>query len=147
VGLLIDTGVLIRVERCADAQLDFSPWAGYGDAAISVVSASELLVGVHRATPDSRRIRRSAAVEAVLAALPILDITLEVARCHAELVAALRQKDQTLGANDTYIAATALAGGHAVLTTDADDFRRVPGLEVLPFVQPDTATGGASSDP
>jgi predicted nucleic acid-binding protein len=147
VGLLIDTGVLIRVERCADIQLDFSPWTSYGDAAISVVSASELLVGVHRATPDSRRIRRSAAVEAVLAALPILDITLEVARVHAELVAARRQQGQTLGANDAYIAATALAGGYALLTTDADDFGRVPGLEVLPFVQPDSGTDSASPKP
>ena len=145
-GLLIDTGVLIRAERSAHAALDFSPWAAYGDAAISVVSASELLVGLHRATPDSRRIRRSASVEAMLAALPILDITLEVARTHAALVATLRQQGQTLGGNDAYIAATALACGYALLTTDADDFRRVPGLEVLPFVQPDTASGNSSSD-
>jgi predicted nucleic acid-binding protein len=40
-GLLIDTGVLIRIERSA-ATLDFSPWASYGDAAISVVSASAI---------------------------------------------------------------------------------------------------------
>lgn len=35
VGLLIDTGVLIRLERSAGsdiAQLDFSRWASYGDA-------------------------------------------------------------------------------------------------------------------
>jgi tRNA(fMet)-specific endonuclease VapC len=146
-GLLIDTGVLIRVERSAEATLDFSPWASYGDAAISVVSASELLVGVHRATPDSRRIRRSASVEAMLAALPILDITLEVARTHAALVATLRQQGQMLGANDAYIAATALASGYALLTTDSDDFRRVPGLEILPFMQCDTMGGSRSSDP
>jgi tRNA(fMet)-specific endonuclease VapC len=85
-GLLLDTGVLIRAERRAAATLDFSPWSQFGDAAISVVTASELLVGVHRATPNERRIRRSASVEAMLAALPILDLTLEVARLHAELV-------------------------------------------------------------
>jgi tRNA(fMet)-specific endonuclease VapC len=135
-GLLIDTGVLIRVERGLGAKLDFSPWERYGDAAISVISASELLAGVHRATPEERRIRRSASVEAVLAALPILDITLAVARVHAELVAALRRQGQTLGASDALIAATALASGYALLTTDAGDFSRVPGLEVLPFDQP-----------
>jgi predicted nucleic acid-binding protein len=140
-GLLIDTGVLIRVERSAGGDLDFSPWEGYGDVAISVITASELLAGVHRAVPESRRIRRSASVEAMLAALPILDITLEVARIHAELVAALRQQGQTLGANDALIAATALAGGHALLTTDIGDFSRVPGLEVLSFDQPAAATG------
>ena len=77
----------------------------------------------------------------MLAALPILDITLEVARIHAELVATLRQQGQTLGANDAFIAATALAGGHALLTTDVGDFSRVPGLEVLPFGQPASTTG------
>lgn len=104
--------------------------------AISVITASELLTAVHRAVPGKRRIRRSASVEAVLTALPILDITLEVARIHAELIAALRQQGQTLGANDALIAATALASGYALLTTDSGDFSRVPGLEVLPFDQP-----------
>jgi tRNA(fMet)-specific endonuclease VapC len=137
-GLLLDTGVLIRAERSAAATLDFSPWSQFGDAAISVVTASELLVGVHRATPNERRIRRSASVEAMLAALPILDLTLEVARLHAELVSAMRQHGQTMGANDAYIAATALAGGRALLTTDPDDFHRVPGLVVLPLDQPPT---------
>ena len=51
-GLLIDTGVLIRIERSVAVPLDFSPWERYGDAAISVVTASELLVGVHRAVPE-----------------------------------------------------------------------------------------------
>jgi tRNA(fMet)-specific endonuclease VapC len=149
-GLLIDTGVLIRVERSARVDLDFSPWERYGDAAISVITASELLAGVHLAVSDKRRIRRAASVEAMLAALPILDITLEVARIHAELVATLRQHGQTLGANDALIAATALAGGHALLTTDIRDFSRVPGLEVLLFDQPAAAPGtspGAAHPP
>ncbi|MBK5969832.1 MULTISPECIES: PIN domain-containing protein [Thiorhodovibrio] len=140
-GLIIDTGVLIRVERSTSAALDFSPWQNYGDAAISVVTASELLVGVHRSASEGRRICRSASVETMLAALPILDVTLEIARVHAELVSAMRQKGLTLGANDAYIAATALASGHALLTTDVGDFSRVPGLEVLPFDQPVSATG------
>jgi predicted nucleic acid-binding protein len=138
-GLLLDTGVLIRAERSGKAALDFSPWSWFGDAAISVVTASELLVGVHRAIPEHRRIRRSATVEAMLAALPILDITLEVARAHAELVAAMRRQGLTMGANNAYIAATAVAGGRALLTTDSDDFRRVPGLVVLPLDQPPSA--------
>lgn len=135
-GLVLDTNVLIRAERLArpgaDA-LDFARWAGCGDALISAVTASELLVGVHRADSEVRRIRRAAFVEAVLAALPVLDFTLEAARVHAGIIAAPRGQGQTIGANDALIAATALAGGHAVLTTDVDDFRRVPGLEVLPF--------------
>jgi len=132
-GLLIDTGVLICAERRGDSALDFSAWSMYGAVAISVVTVSELLVGVHRANSRRRRVRRSAFVEALLAAMPILDLTLEVARAHAELVALLAEQGQTMGANDAFIAATALASGYALLTTDADDFIRVPGLEVLPL--------------
>jgi predicted nucleic acid-binding protein len=138
-GLLLDTGVLIRAERGGKANVDFSRWSRHGDAAISVVTASGLLVGVHRATPEDGRIRCSATVEAMLAALPIPDITPAVARVHAELVSAVRQQGLTMGANDACIAATALAGGRALLTTDADDFRRVPGLAVLCLDQPPAA--------
>jgi tRNA(fMet)-specific endonuclease VapC len=68
VGLILDTCILIRAER--GYSLDFSPWVHYGDAFISAITVSELLVGVHRADSDARRIRRSAFVEAILARLP-----------------------------------------------------------------------------
>lgn len=127
-GLVLDTGVFIRAER--GGSLDFSPWADYGDAFISAITVSELLVGVHRADSDARRIRRSAFVEAILTQLPVLDFTAEVARVHAGLFAALSQQGQMIGAHDLIIAATALSHGCAVLTTNAE-FTRVPGLEVL----------------
>ena len=135
-GLVLDTNAFILAERRAGdrtATPDFSPWSAYGQAYISVATASELLVGVHCAASEARRVKRSAFVEATLAAMPILDFNLEAARVHARIKAALQARGQTLGANDLVIAATALAGGHAVLTTDVDDFGRVPGLEVLAF--------------
>ena len=79
--------------------------------------------------------------------MPVLDITLEVARIRAELAAALHQKGHTLGPNDAYIAATALAGGHALLTTDVGDFSRVPGLEVMSFDRPSAANAAAEQTP
>jgi predicted nucleic acid-binding protein len=36
-----------------------------------------------------------------------------------------------IGAHDLQIAATAVAGGHSVVTFDVADFSRVPGLEVI----------------
>lgn len=135
-GLVLDTNVLIHAERRAGDEglkLDFTPWAAYGNVYISSVTASELLVGVHRAASEARRIKRSAFVEAVLAAIPILDFNLAAARSHAETKATLFARGETLGANDLLIAATALSAGHAVLTTDVDDFRRVSGLTVVPF--------------
>lgn len=131
-GLILDTNVLIRAER-KGASIDFSPWDPWGDAYISAITASELLVGVHRADSEARRLRRSSFVERVLAAIPVLDFTLEVARTHAEIQAILSGRGETIGAHDLIIAATALSAGHAVLTRDLAELSRVPGLEVLAF--------------
>lgn len=131
-GLMLDTGVLIQVERSAGV-VDFSAWDAYGDALISAVTASELLVGVHRADTDARRARRAAFVEAVLARLPIVPFDAEAARVHAGLYAALAAAGQLIGAHDLIIAATALSNGCAVLTGNVREFSRVPGLEVVGF--------------
>ncbi|MER2531432.1 MAG: type II toxin-antitoxin system VapC family toxin [Candidatus Competibacter sp.] len=128
-GLVLDTCILIHAER--HGALDFSPWASHGDAFISAITVSELLVGVHRADSDARRARRSAFVEAILAQLPALDFTTETARVHAGLFATLSQQGQMIGAHDLIIAATALLYDCVVLTTNAAEFARVPGLDVL----------------
>lgn len=128
-GLILDTCILIHAER--HGALDFSPWASHGDAFISAITVSELLVGVHRADSDARRARRSAFVEAILAQLPALDFTTETARVHAGLFATLSQQGQMIGAHDLIIAATALLHDCVVLTTNAAEFARVPGLDVL----------------
>ncbi len=72
-GLIIDTNVFIHWERSGHG-IDFSAWEDRGEVGISVVSASELLVGVHRADTELRRQQRSAFVESILAQLPILDL-------------------------------------------------------------------------
>ena len=51
-GLIIDTSVLVHWER-GGHKIDFSPWNDQGDAAMSVMTASELLVGVHRADSEA----------------------------------------------------------------------------------------------
>ena len=129
-GLIIDTNVFVHWER-SGRNIDFSRWEDRGDAAISVVTASELLVGVHRADTEDRRERRLTFVESILAQIPMLDFTLEVARVHARLFAALANQGQMVGAHDLIIAATARYHGHAVLTANVAEFERVPELEVV----------------
>ena len=58
-----------------------------------------------------------------------LPFDLEVARVHAHLVSSL-DKGITLGALDLIIGATAIRHGFPVLTTNAADFRRMPGCVV-----------------
>lgn len=103
---------------------------GDEERAISVVTVSELLHGVHRAT-GARRARRRAFVEHVLAGFEPLPITETVARVHAEAWADLSRRGQAVGAHDLWIAATALAHGYGVVTDNREDFGRVRGLRVL----------------
>ncbi len=130
---LIDTSVLIALER---RRLPLGALAGAVPdgldmpLALAGVTASELLVGVHRADTPERRLRRGAFVEALLETIPVLAFDLRVARTHARLWAQLAAAGTQVGAHDLMIAATALAHGYAVLTDNPRDFGRVPGLEI-----------------
>jgi len=103
---------------------------GDEDRAISVITVSELLHGVHRARGGART-RRRAFVEHLLAGLEAIPITESVARVHAEVWARLADRGAVIGAHDLWIAATALAHGFGVVTGNAPDFERVPGLRVI----------------
>ena len=131
-GVIVDTAVFVAFER-SGRPVDLSTWAPVEDVFISVVTVSELLVGVHRADTEARRARRAAFVEAILVGITVLDFTAEVARVHAHVTAELMQRGQVIGAHDLIIAATAKLHGASVLTDNAVEFRRVPGLNVLPF--------------
>jgi tRNA(fMet)-specific endonuclease VapC len=128
-GVLIDTSVLIGQER---GRLDLeSKLVDREDVFfLSVVTASELLHGVHRAADPSIRTRRSALVEAVLARFPLLDIDLATARIHAQIGAELMASGTSIGPNDLWLAATCIAHGLSIATGNVREFNRVPGLRV-----------------
>ena len=132
-GLLIDTSVFIHFERAGLPPGALSETLGSQPALLSAITASELLHGVHRANTAVRRGRREAWVEAVLARIPVLPFDTSAARVHARIWADLASQGTLIGAHDLLIAATALAGAHAVLTANIRDFRRIDGLELLPY--------------
>ena len=128
-AVLIDTSVLVDWERGAgSAALEQA--LGEEERAISVITVSELLHGVHRSR-GAVRIRRRAFVEHLLAAFDAVPITEQVARVHSEVWARLAAGGTPIGAHDLWIAATALAHGFGVATQDTADFRRVAGLRVI----------------
>jgi len=132
-GLMVDTNVFIRFEK-SGKPIDFSSWENSQKVYISAVIVSELLMGVHRANTEERRQRRSAFVEAVISGVGVLDFTVPAARVHAEIYAELAKKGQMIGAHDLIIAATARCHDLSVLTDNLQEFSRVPGLRVIPFV-------------
>jgi tRNA(fMet)-specific endonuclease VapC len=131
VALLIDTSVLVGAERSELYERALSVRGREQECSISIITVSELLHGVHRAVGDRVRARRLAFVEGVLARLEPIPIGPEVARIHAGVWARLEVDGAIIGAHDLWIAATALAHGLTVATSNAREFERVPGLSVL----------------
>ena len=129
-GILIDSSMLIAHAR---GRLDIAAHLeGREDEEffVSVVTASELLHGVHRARDAGVRARRSAFVEALLERFPLLGVELPTARTHARLWADLAAAGTPVGPNDLWLAATAVTHGLALVTVNLREFRRVPGLNV-----------------
>jgi predicted nucleic acid-binding protein len=126
-GALIDARILIAVER---GQLDFDSALAKerdSDFALSAITASELLHGVHRASSEALKARREAYVEAILASLPVVAFDLVAARVHARLSAKLAAKGAVIGAHDLLVASTALSRGMDVATRDERRFPGFPG--------------------
>jgi tRNA(fMet)-specific endonuclease VapC len=138
VAVLVDTSVFIAFERRGMLSVppDLEGMPPDERVAISAITASELLAGVHLSKPAERQARREAYVERVLAGVAVIPFDLAAARVHAGLVAELKRVGSSIGANDLQIAATSLTHGYAVLTANAREFRRVPGLQVRSLALP-----------
>ena len=129
-GLLIDSSVLIAVER---AQLEadaFAAAAGQDEpVAIAAITASELLHGVHR-LGGARRVRAKRMVSGWLDALPVIPFDLGVARVHATLAAQHRRRGRPVGSHDLMLASPAIHLDYRVATRDRRSFARIDGLAV-----------------
>lgn len=122
---LADTSAFIAREQGRIAELP----EGVDDVAVSVVTVAELRLGVLVAGDVETRATRLATLRAAesLEPLPVDNV---VGDAWARLVAMLKASGKRMPANDSWIAATALAHDCAVVTQDAD-YDVVPGLSVL----------------
>jgi len=129
VGILVDTSVLVAIER---GQLDAATLVDSAEpVAMAAISASELLHGMHRLKSAVARTRAERFVERILAAVPIVSFDLAIARVHARLDAELSAAGTAVGDADLMIAATAVWLDYRVATRDLRSFPKVKGLEVL----------------
>jgi predicted nucleic acid-binding protein len=129
-ALLIDSSVFIDMERHSRSVDDLASLFLGEALAFASITASELLVGVYRADSAGRRATREMYVESILRNVRVVDFDIEVARVHARLSSELTTAGQRIGDNDLIIAATALAHGYDVVTSNVREFERVPGLVV-----------------
>jgi tRNA(fMet)-specific endonuclease VapC len=136
-GLLIDSTLFIYAERKrrTPEQLvsDLGDRFGEVELAMSVMSAGELFHGCWRADTPARRARREEFVEAILAAIPVVPITLPIMRVFGEVDGRLSAAGQRLPTSDLLIACSALARNDEIVTGNIRHFDRVPRLIVHSF--------------
>ena len=136
-GVVLDSNVFIAAERSKDTEklgdmIDQIPSEYQNDEVyISVITASELLMGVHRASDSGIRSRRQLFVDSILDQFPAISISLGIAHVHSRLAADLHKQGNMIGTHDSWIAASALHGNHAVMTANGREFSRVEGLVVI----------------
>ena len=128
--MILDTSIIIEYERRSSKIQAFASRYPQEAVSLSVITAAELLHGIHRANSASRRLRRSSFVEDVLSRFPIMDFDLAIARVYSELWATLEKQGMRISAHDLIIGATALSHDESVATFDKRDFTKIPGLRV-----------------
>jgi hypothetical protein len=122
---LADTTVFIARESGRPIDAGALP----DELGVSVVTIGELRAGVLAAVDVMTRDRRLATLAQALALDPV-PIDEPVAEAWARLRLLLRGSSQRMPVNDSWIAATAMALGVAVVTRD-EDYVEVPGLDLV----------------
>jgi len=130
---LLDTNICIYLRRRRPPAI-VARFAALrpGDAAMSVITWGELRTGAAKsATPDT-----ALAVLGELAELiPPLPLPPAAGEAYGRIRATLEREGRTIGGNDLWIAAHALAGGHVLVTNNEREFRRIDGLKVENWVR------------
>jgi tRNA(fMet)-specific endonuclease VapC len=100
--------------------------------AMSVVVYGELCFG----RESSQRWDETAAhLSALLETIQVLPLPLDAGMRYGEIRADLEQRGRPIGANDTWIAAHALAENLTLVTNNEREFGRVPGLRIENWVR------------
>jgi tRNA(fMet)-specific endonuclease VapC len=123
---LLDTNMLSEAVRDANGGVAQRIRQALGTSQIvtSIIVAGELRFGGIKR--GSRRLVQR--IEQVLTAIDVLALAPPVDAIYAKVRADLENRGQPIGGNDLWIAAHALALRHTLVTANAREFGRVPGL-------------------
>lgn len=122
---LADTSLFIALESGRPVRVDDIP----EQLAVSIVTVGELRAGVLSAVDSESRARRLEMLIRVLAMDPV-SIDDSVAQAWSELRVRLRTAGKRMPVNDSWIAATAISLGLAIVSQD-DDYDDLPGVAVI----------------
>jgi len=129
---LLDTNILSDLVRhpqgVVAAQISK---AGEDTVCTSIIVAAELRYGATK----SNSVKLADRVDLILSALEILPLETPADHQYASLRHHLTRQGTPIGPNDLLIAAHALANDLTVITANAGEFSRVPGLKVENWLQ------------
>jgi predicted nucleic acid-binding protein len=129
-AIILDADVIIRGEK---GTFDLKNWFGSQpeeEFEIAAITLAELWHGVERATGE-HRMHREAYLELLLAKLPVIDYTPDIAREHARIWAELEVSGKMTGYYDLIIAATARKRGSKLATFNRRHFEHIKGLRLV----------------
>lgn len=98
-----------------------------GDAAMSIITYGELRFGAEKSQHPQQAVER---LERIAALIPAQPLPLAAAEHYARIRARLERAGQSIGGNDLWIAAHALAEGMILVTSNVRGFQRVDGLRL-----------------
>ncbi|MGQ0698911.1 MAG: type II toxin-antitoxin system VapC family toxin [Panacagrimonas sp.] len=129
--LLLDTSACIGFirDQPRGVRRILASWSeGHAGICSIVLAELELCIALSERAAAGRE-----ALSALLDVLSVLPWPIEAAQVYGGLRAQLRRTGKLIGPNDLLIAAHALTLDLPLMTGNLDEFRRVPGLRVLPL--------------
>lgn len=130
---LLDTNILIAAMKghpVVRERLESLPLSAMR---LSAIVLGELEFGAEKSQHGERNRARLALLRE---RLPILGVDAETTLCYARIRALLERQRRPIGANDTWIAAQAMAVEAVLVTDNEREFSRVPGLELQNWLAP-----------
>ncbi len=129
---ILDTNAVVLLDRIQPADLPIEP-------VITAITLAELSVGPLVTDDPTERSARQARLQEAEASFDPLPFDAAAARAFGRVAAGIKRRGNKPAARsfDALIAATALASGLAVYTCNPNDFRDIPGLEVVAIPYPD----------
>ena len=121
---LLDTSVCVSLIRGRSTRNELPPTS---DCVVSVITAAELEVGVHR---SSRPAEQREAVDGLLDLFGVVPFETSAVSDYGEIRAELEKAGVSIGPLDLLIAAHARSLGATLVTGNVKEFRRVKGLRV-----------------
>jgi tRNA(fMet)-specific endonuclease VapC len=126
--VLLDTNIVSYLFKGATRAVAYEPHLLNQELAIGMMTVAELFQWARMRNWGALRVQQ---LEALFNSYTILPNDIETCRCWAEVRVARLNVGHPISPQDAWIAASALRYGLPLITHNANDFQKIPGLAVI----------------